>query len=342
MLKSLRRKLELISVNVSLLNSNLIFWHLKGDFCLDERKILRHSGRVFSYEIVENTLPELTEVFKGNTYAYEYLLQAWALLSKIYELPQERYEMELGNLADLADSLSEYFDDDIMDKCYTILDCISHFRNMSREECMDKIHDILMKSDSHTFIEIYYRGGILSKKLKMYLNMDEYGAFGISQGSDIIQILDCLLGESQNINSLDLGSGNGFSTCIISNRMKRVTGVEINSELYEESISCLRDLADCNKVDENKISLIQSDFFDIDFNPFSFIYIYWPFNDREKSFWEKEVARRLENKIIKESAPGTIIAVLIPGTEEKDIFPGLESIPLNIDSVQSVVKAYRV
>lgn len=91
---------------------------------MDELKILHHSEMVFSYEILESTLPELTEVFKGNTYAYEYLLQAWALLSKIYELPQERYEMELGNLTDLADSLSEYFNDGIMDKCYTILDSV--------------------------------------------------------------------------------------------------------------------------------------------------------------------------------------------------------------------------
>lgn len=173
---------------------------------------------------------------------------------------------------------------------------------MNCEECIDKIQGILMKADSHTFIEIYYRGGVLSKKLKMYLNMDEYGAFGISQGSDIIQILDHLLGESQNINVLDLGSGNGFSTYIISNRVERVTGVEINAELYEESINCLKDLASCHKVDESKICFIQSDFFDIDFNPFSFIYIYWPFDDKEKSFWEKEVSRRLEKKVIKEAA----------------------------------------
>lgn len=308
---------------------------------MDERKTLRHSGRVFCYEILESTLPQLTEVLKGNTYACEYLLQAWALLSKIHELPQERYEMELANLTDLADSLSEYFDDDNIDKCYTILDCINHFKSISCDEHTGKIWDILMKSDSHTFIEIFYRGGVLSEKLKMYLDMDEYGTFGISQGSDIIQILDHLLGESQHINLLDLGSGNGFSTCIISNRVERVTGVEINSELYEESINCLKDLAGYNKVDENKICFIHSDFFDIDFSPFSFIYIYWPFDDREKSFLEKEVSRRLEKKIIKETLSGTKIVVLIPGTEEKDIFPELERIPLNLDRVLSVAKAYR-
>ena len=40
-----------------------------------------------------------------------------ALLSEIDELPQERYTMEFR---DLADSLSEYVDNDMMDKCYTI------------------------------------------------------------------------------------------------------------------------------------------------------------------------------------------------------------------------------
>lgn len=71
-----------------------------------------------------------------------------------------------------------------------------------------------------------------------------------------------------------------FSTCIISNRVDHVTGVEINSELFEESINCLKDLKGYNKVDE--------------------------------------VSRRLEEKLIKETASGTRILVLIPGTEEKD------------------------
>lgn len=267
------------------------------------------SGESFSYELLESTLPELSEVFKGNTYTYEFLSQAWALLSEIDELPQERYTMELGNLVDLADSLSEYVDNDMMDKCYTILDCISHLKKTGSEELMNKVQDVLMKTDSQTFIEIYYRGNVLSKKLSMYLNLDEHGAFGISPGSDIVQILVYLLGERQNINALDLGSGNGFSTFIISNRVEHVTGVEMNSELYEESMNCLKDLVDCRKVDKNKIRFIQADFFDIDFSPFSVIYIYWPFDDKEKSFWEKETSRRLENKIMIEAAPGTIIVI---------------------------------
>jgi SAM-dependent methyltransferase len=250
--------------------------------------------------------------------------------------------MELGNLVDLADSLSEYIDNDIMDKCYTLLHCIRHFKKAISKGTMNKIRNILMKADSHTFIEIYYRGNILSEKLNMYLNLEEHGAFGISPGSDIIQILDHLLGERRNINALDLGSGNGFSTFIISNSVEHVTGVEMNSDLYEESMNCLLDLSNCHKVDMNRISFMQSDFFDIDFSLFSFIYIYWPFDDKEKSFWEKETSRRLENKIMKEAVPCTIIVALLPGTEEKDLFPQLKSIPLNLDTLLTVVKAYCV
>ncbi|MCX7920844.1 MAG: class I SAM-dependent methyltransferase [Clostridia bacterium] len=308
---------------------------------MEKSKVLQDSAKTYYEEKLKNTLPQIDDVYSGNTYTYEFMLQAWAFLVSIYELPQERFKSEFGNLQNLADSLSEYADDELIKKCYAILDCIRYFKERNCNEDIEKVWSILKDADNHSFIEIYYKSGVLLRRLKMYLNMGEYGAFGISQGSDILQILDFLLQDRTDMKALDLGSGNGFSTCIISNKVQSITGVEINSELYQESICCLTDLARYNKVDQNKITFVQSDFFDIDFKPFSLIYIYWPFDDKDKSLWEKEISSRLEQKIIKESEPGTLIVALIPGIDEKELFPRLKSIPFDVDTVLSTVKIYQ-
>jgi len=59
---------------------------------------------------MEKFLPSLSDPTGENMHIYEFMLQAWTLLSCCTELRQKKYRAEYGNLRDLADSLSEYIE----------------------------------------------------------------------------------------------------------------------------------------------------------------------------------------------------------------------------------------
>ena len=296
-------------------------------------------------------LPQTEDIFNGNGYVYEFQLQAWALLTCARMLDAERYNEEYQNLTDLADALSEYVEEERMSECGNLLLLISRTRAtpcvQQGEGDTEWIANLLNGADRHVYIEIYYRRGVLIGRLQMNMDLGEYGAFGISRGSDLLQMAASALSDGSGGNALDLGSGNGFSTFVLSGMMDSVTGVELNRGLYNESLAALSDLTEAGMADRVKVSFVNADFFDIDFSPYSFIYIYWPYDDKEKHSWEERTRKRLEQKLLTECKSGTIVAVMVPGINEKRLFPALKRLPVeaslnSADDFNSVAELYRV
>lgn len=274
------------------------------------------------------------------THVVEFILQAWALLACAGALSRERYGSEWGNLRDLADSLAEYVEAVPMRKCYGILEAIQRYRVGHIREAAVKL--ALHHLGNDAYIEMHYRKGILLNRLHMYLDLGRHGAFGISCGSDIVQVTNSLLQGRKHVRALDVGSGNGFSTMVLSSLVEQVTGVEIHAGLYHESQICLRELAALHRVDRHKIQFIQANFLTIDFSPYALFYIYWPYDDAEKIVWEQDIRAKLQKKLIKEAQPGALIVAMVPGADERCLFPKLERLLLDTGPLLSTVEVYRV
>lgn len=295
-------------------------------------------------QMLESTLmkvlPGSADLASAPAVVHEFVLQAWALLACVGALGCERYDSEWGNLRDLADTLAEYVEAVPMGKCYDILETVQHIQ-------VGRIHQTavtlaLRCIESNAYIEIYYRKGILLNQLHMYLDLGRHGAFGISRGSDIIQVVHLLLQGRKHVRALDLGSGNGFSTMVLSHLVAQVTGVELYAGLYQESLLCLRELDALHRVDRNKIRFVHADFLAVDFSSYALFYIYWPYDDDEKDAWEQDIRARLQMKLIQEAQPGALIVAMIPGADGKDLFPKFERLPLNTGPLLSTVEVYRV
>lgn len=275
-----------------------------------------------------------------NLHVYEFLLQGWALLSCSHEMGVSKYWAAYGNLQDLADALSEYIDIPATHRCSALLEAIRALRahKISRR----KIKHALGRAENTVFVEIHYRKEIMMNRLHMYRDLGQQGAFGISRGSDMIQLMDILLEDQNGVLALDLGSGNGFSTFALSQKVAHVTGVEIDAGLYQESLICLQALSRKRKIEASKIRFIHADFFDMDFSPYTFIYIYWPYEHPNKQLWEQNLRTKLAHKINMEAKPGTLITAFIPGMGEKHLFPGLKRVLLDTGSISTVVEVYQV
>lgn len=295
---------------------------------------------IFKYQKLHDILPDIQDLVPGNSYIYEFLIQSWAMIMAIKRLSNARCHSEYDNLFDLLDSLSEFIEPLQYKRCHSMLNLVKQYRE-SRFTIQDTAA-ILKVIPKSMYIDIFFKSKILSIQLTMDIDCGKYGAFALSQGSDIINLCRILGNKISESSAIDLGSGNGFSTFLLSQFVHDITGIEINEKLYNESLSSHKTLLARDKVEKNCITFTNSDFFATDLSPFALIYIYWPYDVKEKEEYDKEARLKLEEKIIKESKAGTLIVACVSGMTAKCIFPLLTEVNISHYDFHRQIHLYEI
>jgi protein-L-isoaspartate O-methyltransferase len=125
--------------------------------------------------------------------------------------------------------------------------------------------------DDTTYVDIYYKRLVLLKTLTRY-RRTESGRFALSSTPALLWVRENFISEGSSV--IDLGSGNGLVVALFAQRACRVTGVEINRHLHQEALACIAGLSGLNRLEAQRIELIQGDFFELDLSAFDVIYIY--------------------------------------------------------------------
>lgn len=260
-------------------------------------------------------------------YIYEFVSEAWTLLLNINNMDKDKFMNNLNNLEQLYGALLQDLDEDSLYVCKAILDKLKFFSENSKYMNPDLLSRLYESMDDITYIDIYYRSGLLTGRLKKNKDMGEHGAFGASGTIDIQNIVSLFLHGREKV--LDLGSGNAKALVLFSHKAANVTGVEIDEGLCKEGQHCIADLLKAERIDKNKIMLKHGDFFEEDFSQYDIIYIYWPFDNRKKDISEEKVRNQLEAKLLKEMKLKALFIVCLPGMDYRDLFPKLRKIDID-------------
>ncbi|MBN2739015.1 MAG: hypothetical protein JXR70_18695 [Spirochaetales bacterium] len=261
-----------------------------------------------------------------NYYIINFLLDAWALILVVDKISPKKYKAEYNNLKDLYDVLAFSMEKKELVPCITIIRAIDFFKGNTSPFNSCLLQNVLTECDNFMYVNIYFRAGIIIKKLSMYHDLSSTGAFGYSPNIDLIKYLKLLSSNLASETIIDLGSGNGLPVCLFSHIINDVTGIELKESLVEESLNTIEILSKQNRINSKAIRITHGSFYNINLSRYSIIYICWPFDNTEKHKHEEEMKKKLALKIQQESKKGTIIMVYIPGMNEKDIFPQFKKI----------------
>lgn len=283
-------------------------------------------------------LPAASQATEAGKYIYEFICYAWAVILSADEMDKKVLEVNLNHLKAIYDDLRESIDEKELILCKKILGELESFSGTQADNLMP-YREAFNSADNVAYIDIYYRKSVLLGESMQYKDNKEYGAFAASDTFVIMSISGLFLtkGDEQ---VLDLGSGNAKAVNLFSQKAGHVTGIEADDEVFEEGLRCIEDLAGAGRVDRRKITLINSDFFEEDFSKYNLIYIYWPFDNPKKRKIEEGVRARLEEKLLKEMKPGSILVVCMPGMGSKELFPGLKRVEVDEDLVPLNVRIY--
>ncbi|MGB2661428.1 MAG: ATP-binding protein [Candidatus Omnitrophota bacterium] len=152
------------------------------------------------------------------------------------------------------------------------------------------------------FIDKYYR----TRKGLTKSKSAEGRAFLPSGTDDVVLVAERFLRGKPEARVLDLGAGNAKALSILS-LYARVTGDEIDPELFAEGKTCIDEFSRHGIVDKSRIDLTQRDFLKTEkgeFSRYDLIYTYWPF-----SIWGSEEGERLKKRLLEEMDPDAILVV---------------------------------
>ncbi|MGB2652090.1 MAG: hypothetical protein WBD00_07825 [Candidatus Omnitrophota bacterium] len=154
-------------------------------------------------------------------------------------------------------------------------------------------------------IDRYYQTGENTKTLTVAKATARGGIFTSSKTPDIALVAKAFLDEDKR--ALDLGSGTAKAVSIFSRYAGYVKGIEQDAPLHAEGEACIRDLSD--KMDMSNVELEEGNYFDEDFSQYDLVYIFWPLYHRNV---EREMKRRLEDKLVRELKPGALFVINSP------------------------------
>ena len=137
-----------------------------------------------------------------------------------------------------------------------------------------------------------------------------------------------------NKNFCDLGSGTGrivFNTALLYNNLNSYCGIELLKELYDTSISVLKNFNNIDPELSRKISFINDSFFNLNLSKFNIIFMHYPMKNAEDLYLQ------LEDKMIKELNKDTIIISAIRKLKNINIFPLIDKQTIEADYGETTI-----
>jgi protein-L-isoaspartate O-methyltransferase/anti-sigma regulatory factor (Ser/Thr protein kinase) len=154
-------------------------------------------------------------------------------------------------------------------------------------------------------IDRYYQTGEDTKTLTAAKATARGGIFTSSKTPEVALVAKAFLDKDKR--ALDLGSGTAKAVSVFSRYAGYVKGIEQDAALHAEGEACIRDLSD--RMDMSNVELKEGDYFNEDFSQYDLVYIFWPIYHRNV---EREMKRRLEDKLVRELKPGALFVVNNP------------------------------